>query len=121
MVLLEEEDVARLLLVDISAQDAQRRLVEAGRARRLSVPLGVATLPTGKGLLHEARHVVLTQLERLLDEARTGVVPRPLLARNDRKSLDDEAVICLSQTHLAHAALIEDRADRAQHFLMILA
>ena len=61
-----------------------------------------------------------TQSDRFLVQPRVGVAPRPILAGHERKTLDDEAVVGLVEADLAHSALVEHRADRTQHFLVLL-
>ena len=60
--LLEQEDVPRLLLVHPAADDAERPLVRTG-LRQVG-----ATAPPLRRLLHEPRDVVVDVGERLLDE-----------------------------------------------------
>jgi hypothetical protein len=60
-VLLEEEDIPRLLVVHVAAEHAERGLVIAGLVGRA----GLAAA-TGGGLLHEPGDVVVEERQRLL-------------------------------------------------------
>ena len=58
-------------------------------------------------LVHEARHVLIAQMERLLVHSRLWISPGTFLARRECQALDDETVVRLVDRYLAHAALIE--------------
>ena len=118
-VLLEEEDVARLLLVHVATEHAERRLVEAGLRgpaagrRRRAAP--------GGGLFHEPGDVVVEEGERLLDLGAHRVGPRAAGRAGGHEALDDEAVGRLHEQDVLHPALVEERADRAEDLLEVLA
>src|SRR3954466_4666262 len=69
-VLLEEEDVARLLVVEILAEDAERRLVVTG----LVIRFRPASAPSRR-FLHEPRDVLIEEGQRLLPDRPDSVGP----------------------------------------------
>src|SRR5262245_1765013 len=116
-VLLEEEDVARLLLVHVAADHAQGRLVEPGVAVRLRTRFAAA----GERLVHEPGDVVVEEGERLLGLRAERLGPGAVAAARGDDALDDEAIGRFDEEDLAHAALIDERTDRAEDLLEVLA
>src|SRR4051794_6762475 len=116
-VLLEEEDVARLLLVHVVADHAQRVLVEA----RVAVRLGARLAAARRGFLHEPGDVVVEERERLLALRPERLRPRPGRRAGRHDALDDEPVGCFHEEDLAHPALVDEGPDRAEDLLEVLA
>src|SRR6185369_8652797 len=109
---LEEEDVARVLFVEVPADDPELLLVVV-RARILG--LLAAALD---GLVHEPADVVIVQRQRF------AIGLPDLLARAGRaldgEALDDEPGVRLEEDDRAHAAIVEVGADRAQDLFPVL-
>ena len=115
--MLEKEDVVRLLLVHVPPEDAECVLVVAGIALGLRRRQATA----GDRLLHEPGDVIVEEGKRLLRLRADRVRPGPAPGATDHDALDDEAVGRLDEQHLGHTALIEERADRAEDLLEVLA
>src|ERR1019366_5383644 len=114
--LLEEKCVLRLLLIHVAPQDAECLLIVA---RPGPVLRGLPVAP-GQGLFHEPGDVVVEEGQGLLGLAAQGLAPAT--GRLDRhQALDDEPVGRLGKEDLTHPALIEERSDRAEDLLKILA
>src|SRR5262245_14023824 len=115
-VLLEEEDVPRLLIVHVAADDSECRLVVAA-ARRSGHPRA----SPGRGFLHEPRDVVVEKGQRLLGLGPDRFRPRPRRLTRGDQPLDDEPVGRFEQEDVLHAALVEERSDGAEDLLEVLA
>src|SRR4051794_4169290 len=87
-ILLEEEDVARLLLVHVPADDPQGRLVEAGVTDGLRSGLAASR----DRFLHEPGDVVIEEGEGLLGLMAHGLRPGPAGRARGHDPLDDEPV-----------------------------
>ena len=120
MVLLKEEHVTRLLLIDVSAQDAQSGLVKAPAERRDRPcrgggPSAAASASSMKRDTSSSTRWTVSLSSRALGSVHgrssPGTSARPWI---------DESVIDLVKADLAHSALVKHRADRTQHFLVLL-
>jgi hypothetical protein len=116
-VLLQEKDVARLLLVDVASDDAQRLLV---LPRLEGVRRGCASPPARDALLDERGDVVVEEGVRLLLDLETRIGPLALGLRARDQPLDDESVGRLGQQDLAHLALVDEGADRTEDLFVFL-
>src|SRR6186997_2741595 len=112
--LFEEEDVVRLLVVHVAPDHPERRLVMTGRAV-------VAGASAGARFLHETRDVLVEERQCLLGLCADRFRPRATARAGQDEPLDDEPVGCLEKEDVLHPALVEERSDRAEDLLEVLA
>src|SRR5437667_35805 len=107
--------------IGLGAPRLPRQSSVSGSGRRLRArrrldgrPPGAAS---GDALVHEPGDVIVEERQGLLGDDAHRLGPAALPTARAHETLHDEAVGRLDEQDLAHPALVEECADRAEHLL----